>query len=96
MDIHGSALVTGASRGIGRAIALELADRGFDTVATMRKAFQEMWADKAFLADYARVMKTEPVIVPGDEGQKLLAAIGTVPEPIKDFLVDYSNRLTSK
>ncbi len=36
MDIHGSALVTGASRGIGRAIALELANRGFETVATMR------------------------------------------------------------
>ena len=36
MDIHGSALVTGASRGLGRAIALELANRGFDTMATMR------------------------------------------------------------
>ncbi len=36
MDIAGGALVTGASRGIGRAIALELANRGFDTVAAMR------------------------------------------------------------
>lgn len=36
MDIGGSALVTGASRGIGRAVAIELARRGFDTVATMR------------------------------------------------------------
>jgi NAD(P)-dependent dehydrogenase (short-subunit alcohol dehydrogenase family) len=36
VDITGSALVTGASRGIGRAIAIELANRGFDTVATMR------------------------------------------------------------
>jgi NAD(P)-dependent dehydrogenase (short-subunit alcohol dehydrogenase family) len=36
MDIGGSALVTGASRGIGRAVALELARRGFATVATMR------------------------------------------------------------
>ncbi len=36
MDIKGSALVTGASRGIGRSIAIELANRGFDTTATMR------------------------------------------------------------
>jgi NAD(P)-dependent dehydrogenase (short-subunit alcohol dehydrogenase family) len=32
----GVAVVTGASRGIGRAVALELAARGFDVVATMR------------------------------------------------------------
>src|ERR1700677_3077408 len=36
MDIKGSALVTGARRGIGRAVAIALADRGFKTVATMR------------------------------------------------------------
>jgi NAD(P)-dependent dehydrogenase (short-subunit alcohol dehydrogenase family) len=36
MDVHGSALVTWASRGIGRAVALELANRGFDTIAAMR------------------------------------------------------------
>ena len=36
METQGSALVTGAGRGIGRAVALELAGRGFDTVAAMR------------------------------------------------------------
>ena len=36
MEAEGIALVTGASRGIGRAVALELSARGFDTIATMR------------------------------------------------------------
>jgi NAD(P)-dependent dehydrogenase (short-subunit alcohol dehydrogenase family) len=34
--MNGSALVTGASRGIGRATALEFARRGVSTIATMR------------------------------------------------------------
>jgi NAD(P)-dependent dehydrogenase (short-subunit alcohol dehydrogenase family) len=36
MEATGTAVVTGASRGIGRAVAVELARRGFDVVATMR------------------------------------------------------------
>jgi NAD(P)-dependent dehydrogenase (short-subunit alcohol dehydrogenase family) len=36
MSAEGAAVVTGASRGIGRAVAVELAARGFDAVATMR------------------------------------------------------------
>jgi NAD(P)-dependent dehydrogenase (short-subunit alcohol dehydrogenase family) len=36
MQAQGTALVTGASRGLGRAVALELAQRGFEVVATMR------------------------------------------------------------
>lgn len=36
MDATGTVVVTGASRGIGRAVALELAGRGFDVLATMR------------------------------------------------------------
>jgi NAD(P)-dependent dehydrogenase (short-subunit alcohol dehydrogenase family) len=37
MAVAGSALVTGASRGIGRAVAIALAERGFRTIATMRR-----------------------------------------------------------
>jgi len=36
VDATGTAVVTGASRGIGRAVALELARLGFDVVAGMR------------------------------------------------------------
>jgi NAD(P)-dependent dehydrogenase (short-subunit alcohol dehydrogenase family) len=36
MQPEGTAVVTGASRGIGLGVALELARRGFDTLATMR------------------------------------------------------------
>ena len=36
MEATGIAVVTGASRGIGRAVAVDLARAGFDVVATMR------------------------------------------------------------
>ena len=36
MQAQGVAMVTGASRGIGRAVAVDLARAGFDVVATMR------------------------------------------------------------
>jgi NAD(P)-dependent dehydrogenase (short-subunit alcohol dehydrogenase family) len=36
VDARGTALVTGAGRGLGRAIALDLCARGFEVVATMR------------------------------------------------------------
>ncbi len=62
MDVHGSALVTGASRGIGRAVALELAARGFRTVATMRDpaAGESMLAEAKGALEVRRLDVTDP------------------------------------
>jgi NAD(P)-dependent dehydrogenase (short-subunit alcohol dehydrogenase family) len=70
MEISGSALVTGASRGIGRAVALELARRGFDTVATMRDpaAGADLIAEGSGRLEVRRLDVTDPATfdLPGD------------------------------
>jgi NAD(P)-dependent dehydrogenase (short-subunit alcohol dehydrogenase family) len=62
MQIGGSALVTGASRGIGRSIALELAARGFRTVATMRNvdAGRDLAGESGGRLTVARLDVTDP------------------------------------
>jgi hypothetical protein len=67
-----------------------------DVVTVMRSAFDDLWQDQDFLADYARVLATRPIMVSGSEGQSILVGLGTVPRQIKDFLIDYTNRVTEK
>ncbi len=67
-----------------------------DVVTVMRAGFDELWKDQDFLKDYARVLATEPIMISGSEGQEILADLGKVPRKIKDFLVDYTNRVTEK
>jgi NAD(P)-dependent dehydrogenase (short-subunit alcohol dehydrogenase family) len=68
---EGIAVVTGASRGIGCAVAFELAARGFDTVATMRNP-----DDGAELASagarVARLDVTDPSTMDLPEGLRVL------------------------
>ena len=65
-----------------------------EAVSVMRSAFADLWKDRQFLADYSKVIKTEPIFVPGKEGQPILAQLGSVKREVKDFLVEYTARLT--
>ena len=48
-----------------------------EAVTIMRTAFAEMWKDPQFLADYSKVIKTEPILVSGAEGQEVLNGLAT-------------------
>jgi hypothetical protein len=67
-----------------------------EAVTIMRAAFAEMWKNPQFLADYSKVIKTEPILVSGAEGQEVLNGLATVSNEIKEFLVKYTNNMTSK
>jgi tripartite-type tricarboxylate transporter receptor subunit TctC len=65
-------------------------------VTAMRAAFDELWKDEGFLNDYSRVLATRPIMVSGAEGQSILAGLGQVSHKVKDYLIDYTNRVTAK
>jgi tripartite-type tricarboxylate transporter receptor subunit TctC len=67
-----------------------------EAVNVLRAAFLEMWKDPKFLADYSRVIKAEPVLVSGSEGQAVLSGLAQVPAQVKEFLLSYTSKLTSK
>jgi hypothetical protein len=67
-----------------------------EAVAIMRKAFVDMWKNPQFLADYSKVIKTEPILVTGAEGQEVLSGLANVSNEIKEFLVKYTDSMTSK
>jgi hypothetical protein len=67
-----------------------------NVVTAMRAAFDDLWKDETFLSDYSRVLAMRPIMVSGAEGQSILGGLGQVPRKVKDFLVDYTNRVTDK
>src|SRR5258708_6409025 len=67
-----------------------------EATAAMRAAFIDLWKDQKFLADYSKVIKTEPILVTGNEGQAVLTGLGTIRDDMKDFIVTYSNSLTNR
>ena len=66
-----------------------------EAIATLRAAFADMWKNPQFLNDYSRIIKTEPILVSGAEGQEILADLGKVPTEFKHYLIAITTRMTS-
>jgi putative tricarboxylic transport membrane protein len=64
-----------------------------EAVAVMRAAFVDLWKNPQFIRDYANVVKTDPILVSGEDAQDIVAALGKVKPEIKAYLLDYSNKL---
>jgi putative tricarboxylic transport membrane protein len=64
-----------------------------EAVAIMRAAFVALWKNSNFIRDYSNIVKTEPILVTGEEAQEIVADLAEVKPEIKAFLLDYSNRL---
>ena len=90
MEASGIALVTGASRGIGRGVALELAARGFEVVATMRDpaAGADLAAEAAAAGGSLRVERrdvTDPDTLEVPDGLRVLVNNAGVEAPHPPF-----------
>jgi len=67
-----------------------------EATAVMRAGFIDLWKDQKFLADYSKVIKTEPILVTGNEGQAVLTGLGHIRDDMKEFIVSYTNSLTNR
>jgi tripartite-type tricarboxylate transporter receptor subunit TctC len=64
-----------------------------EAVTVLRAAFADLWKDKGFIDDYAKVIKTPPIMVSGDEAEDIMAEVARVKPETKAFLVDFTNHL---
>jgi hypothetical protein len=63
-----------------------------EAVTTMRAAFVDLWKDPAFLKDYAKAVKSKPVMVTGEDGEEMLGRLGKVSPELKTFIANYAKR----
>jgi tripartite-type tricarboxylate transporter receptor subunit TctC len=67
-----------------------------EALAALRGGFVSMWKDKAFIADYSKAVKSPPVMVTGEDGEKVIAQLRSVKPELKSFLRDYLEQMKKK
>jgi hypothetical protein len=52
----------------------------------MRSAFEALWTDKSFLSDYSKAVKTEPGLVTGADGERVISQLSDMKPEVKTTL----------
>jgi hypothetical protein len=67
-----------------------------EAVSVMRAAIESLWKDQAFIKNYAKAVRSDPVLVSGQDGEAIMAGMAKVGPDIRNFLKDYGNNLTKR
>lgn len=67
-----------------------------EAVTTMRAAIESLWKDQNFIKDYAKAVRSDPVLVSGADGEAIMKGLASVRPEIRTFLQDYGNNLAKR
>lgn len=67
-----------------------------EALQELRKGFVSLWEDKDFIADYSKAVRTKPVLVKGEDGEKIIAQLGTIKPEMKTFIADYLQKMQKR
>lgn len=67
-----------------------------EAVATMRQAILSLWKDQNFLRDYAKAVRSDPVLVSGEAADAIMGSMAKVGPETRAFLKDYGTNLTKR
>jgi len=67
-----------------------------EAVTIMRAAIESLWKDQAFIKDYAKAVRSDPVLVSGADGEAIMKSLASVGPDVRTFLKDYGNNLSKR
>jgi tripartite-type tricarboxylate transporter receptor subunit TctC len=67
-----------------------------EAVTVMRAAIVSLWSDQNFIKDYAKAVRSDPVLVSGADGEAIMKGLASVGPEIRTFLQEYGNNLAKR
>lgn len=67
-----------------------------EAVGIMRAAIISLWKDQNFIRDYSKAVRSNPVLVSGEDGEGIMSGLAKVKPEIRAFLKDYGSSLVKR